>query len=135
MLRQTRRIRKALQGGKSNDQAQSLGNNTSASNVLGKCYQRKTRFRQPVVPAKLRQTDGKPCGIYTALRCSDIQEPDGCKLLPPISGKARLTGSGSDKVSRLSSGGSSLTLPRLEHTEASLLPTVNRRVTITQTSV
>ena len=100
--------------------------------ILGRCYQRKTRFRRPIVPTRLRQTDGRLVGIYGSLKCADIREPK----LPAISEMCQLTASecaaSESPECKLSSLSDGVRLPKFEHTEASLLPLVNqqRKVTI-----
>ena len=46
---------------------------TTSSSILGRHYQRRSRFREPIVPTKLQMSDGKLQGIYNSLMCSDIQ--------------------------------------------------------------
>jgi len=42
------------------------------NNVLGKCHERKTRFREPITSKPLKQVDGRIVGIYNTLQCSDV---------------------------------------------------------------
>ena len=49
--------------------------NLCSSEILGDTYQRKTRVRHPLPPAKLRFCDGYPVGIYSTLKCSELQDP------------------------------------------------------------
>ena len=46
---------------------------TTSSKILGRHYQRRSRFREPIVPTRLKQSDGRFHGVYSALKCSDIQ--------------------------------------------------------------
>lgn len=46
---------------------------TTSSSILGRHYQRRSRFREPIVPTRLRQCDGRLQGVYSTLRCPDIQ--------------------------------------------------------------
>ena len=46
---------------------------TTSSSILGRHYQRRSRFREPIVPTKLQMCDGKLQGVYSSLTCSDIQ--------------------------------------------------------------
>lgn len=46
---------------------------TTSSSILGRHYQRRSRFREPIVPTKLQMCDGKLHGIYSSLTYSDIQ--------------------------------------------------------------
>ena len=122
------------------------------SHILGKCYERKTRFRYPCIPAKLCQVDGGHlCGIYNTLKCSDIHELDlhSMTTFPPITpGSLQLTGplpgsSGDDygshsKAEEAKPGqGNNVELPKFEHTEISLLPMIRqnlRKATVAATS-
>ena len=44
----------------------------STDAILGRHYQRKTRFRVPMVPMKLSKDDGHVLNIYGKLKCLDI---------------------------------------------------------------
>ena len=48
----------------------------SSSEILGDAYQRKSRVRQPLELTKLQLCDGYPVGIYTSLKCSELQDCD-----------------------------------------------------------
>ncbi len=114
------------------------------NHTLGKCYQRKTRFRQPIMAAKLHKMDGgRLCGVYSTLKCSDICEPEFCNeyistTFPPIKpGVLLLTGAlagnkGTDHNSHSEDTvaeaglGSNVELPKFEHTEFSLLPMIHQ---------
>ena len=58
------------EGGKSG-----VGNSVGGQsmNILGKCYKRKTRFREPIVATPLKQVDGRLVGIYSTLPCTDMK--------------------------------------------------------------
>lgn len=114
-----------------------------------RCYERKTRFRQPIVLSKLKQLDGtgRLGSIYSLLKCSDLKDSTiQCKL-PPITpekiasggggcGRSKTPhrgGGGGVEGGRGEEGGGDISLPKFEHTEQTLLPMLhqNRRVTLT----
>ena len=71
MLRRNRLYR-VLCKNESSSQTDPDFNNLSSSEILGDTYQRKTRVRRPLPPAKLRFSDGYPVGIYSSLKCSEL---------------------------------------------------------------
>ena len=98
-------------------------------------YERKTRLRQPIVPSRLKHTDGRLTGIYNTLKCTDIHDLSKCKL-PPLSVLAAGGGGGMGGEARapetVTSRGDNKLL-KFEHTEQTLLPMMHqsRRVTVT----
>ena len=79
MLRQARKKHTALNlfgieaSELTNPNHLSSGDSTNCSHILGKCYKRKTRFREPIVATPLKQIDGKLHSIYSTLHCSEIK--------------------------------------------------------------
>ena len=149
---------KAKGGATTSEAGQTSSSQGSASlsrdEVLGKHYTRKTRVRQPINPINLRHDDGRVMGIYSTLKCPDIAEPDHYyQMTQPgdstgsaggyrvrSSGRARPSEPSSDaRVPSVSSQSAvavrDTQTPRLQHTEASLLPFTqhhpHRKVTIT----
>ena len=47
----------------------------SNENILGRCYQRQTRVRQPMNPQPLQQREGGMYALYSTLACPDLSEP------------------------------------------------------------
>ena len=43
--------------------------------ILGRCYERRTRVRQPIASQPLTQRDGGIYAIYSSLACPDLVEP------------------------------------------------------------
>ena len=44
--------------------------------ILGRCYERQTRVRQPIVSKPLRQRDGgSSYAIYSTLHCPELVDP------------------------------------------------------------
>ena len=43
--------------------------------ILGRCYERRTRVRQPIVGQPLRQREGGIYAIYSSLPCPDLVDP------------------------------------------------------------
>ncbi|KAL5475077.1 hypothetical protein EMCRGX_G027131 [Ephydatia muelleri] len=73
-----------IASGKSKEGAQTLddASDASTSNVLGRCYHRRSRFRQPVGDYRL---EGRVMGIYFTLKCPTLEE-DNYALPVNISG-------------------------------------------------
>ena len=73
-----------IASGKSKEGAQTLddASDASTSNVLGRCYHRRSRFRQPVGDYRL---EGRVMGIYFTLKCPTLED-DNYALPVNISG-------------------------------------------------
>ena len=100
--------------------------------ILGKCYERKTRYREPIVAKNMKQVDGRLVGIYSNLHCPDVLDVEQCQG----------TAMGGNDLTRSDRKSTNLSFEANEeevtktvkhpHTEQSLLHTpANRKVTMT----
>lgn len=46
-----------------------------SEDILGRCYERRTRVRRPIECPPLKQREGGIYSIYTTLTCPDLEEP------------------------------------------------------------
>ena len=53
----------------------------SSEDILGRCYERRTRIRQPIKSRPLKQREGGIFAIYSALNCPDLEEPTEVHLI------------------------------------------------------
>ncbi len=73
ILRQAKQIQEALlMFGIKVPVGGTYGEKRFGASILGKCYERKARFREPLVPKKLKLVEGRFVGLYHSLPCDDM---------------------------------------------------------------